>query len=60
VRRSHTLGEFDTPKSKRSSRSVPMSSRVAVELDSWQRRSRWAKDTDLVFAEPLSGDVLRR
>jgi integrase len=60
VRRSHTLGEFDTPKSKRSSRSVPMSGRVAAELDGWQQISGWGKDGDLVFAEPLTGDVLRR
>lgn len=33
VRRSYVLGEFDTPKSARNRRSVPMSMRVAQELD---------------------------
>jgi integrase len=36
VRHSHVLGEFDTPKSRRSVRSVPLSVRVA-------RRRRQAK-----------------
>jgi len=36
VRRSYVLGEFDTPKSRRSERSVPLSHRVASELDSWR------------------------
>jgi integrase len=60
VRRSHTLGEFDKPKSRRAVRSVPMSGRVVAELDAWQQASVWAKDRDLVFAEPLTGEVLRR
>lgn len=38
VRRSHVLGEFDTPKSRRSERSVPLSRRVASELDDWRWR----------------------
>jgi site-specific recombinase XerC len=60
VRRSHTLGEFDTPKSRRAVRSVPMSRRVAVALDACQTASDWSDDDDLVFAEPATGDVLRR
>jgi integrase len=61
VRQNHVLGEFDTPKSRRSTRSVPLSGRVAAELDRWQQDpTRWGKDDDLVFAEPLTGDVLRR
>jgi integrase len=60
VRRNHVLGEFDTPKSRRSTRSVPMSRRVTRELGQWQKTTRWAGPADLVFAEPASGEVLRR
>ena len=60
VRRSHVLGEFDTPKSRRSERSVPLSHRVASELDGWRLETRWRSPDDLVFAEPASGEVLRR
>jgi integrase len=60
VRRSHVLGEFDTPKSRRSERSVPLSRRVASELDRWRLETRWGSPDDLVFAEPASGEVLRR
>jgi integrase len=60
VRRSYVLGAFDTPKSRRSVRSVPMSMRVARELDEWQQATWWGTDDALVFAEPASGDVLRR
>jgi integrase len=54
VRRSHVLGEFDTPKSRRSVRSVPMSRRVAHELDEWKATTGWAGSHDLVFAELVS------
>jgi integrase len=60
VRRSHVLGQFDTPKSRRSVRSVPLSARVARELDVWQQTTRRSSDDALVFAEPTTGEVLRR
>lgn len=60
VRRNHVLGEFDTPKSRRGSRSVPMTTRVAGELDRLHRASQWQQDEDLVFAEPENGEPLRR
>jgi integrase len=60
VRRNHVLGEFDTPKSRRSTRSVPMSRRVTRELDQWKKETSWAGPADLVFAEPALGEVLRR
>ncbi len=60
VRRNHVLGEFDTPKSRRSVRSVPMSRRVADELGEWKKVARWSAQDGLVFAEPVSGEVLRR
>jgi integrase len=60
VRRSHVLGEFDAPKSRRGSRSVPMNRRVVRELDQWHQATRWSADSALVFAEPATGDVLAR
>ena len=60
VVRNHVLGQFDTPKSRRSARSVPLSSHVARELRGWQQATRWRDPDALVFAEPASGDVLRR
>ena len=39
VRQSYTRGEFSTPKSRRSSRAVPLADRVAAELERHHRRS---------------------
>jgi integrase len=52
------LGEFGTPKSKRSTRSVPMADEVGGELERLFQGSRWRGDDDLVFAHPLSGEPL--
>jgi integrase len=60
VRRSFVRGEFGTPKSKRSSRSVPLANRVAGELDLLHRESPWQADDDLVFAHPLTGKPIDR
>lgn len=60
VVRNHVLGQFDTPKSHRSVRSVPLNSRLADELKSWHQASGWSEPDGLVFAEPASGEVLRR
>jgi integrase len=60
VRRSHVLGQFDTPKSRRSTRSVPLSQRAARELDLWHQTTHWTADDALVFAEPATGEVLKR
>lgn len=60
VTRNHVLGQFDTPKTRRSARSVPLSSHLAPELRAWQRATSWRDSEALVFAEPASGDVLRR
>jgi integrase len=60
VRRSYVLGAFDTPKSRRGSRSVPMSKRVARELDRWHQTTQHGGEKALVFAEPATGEVLRR
>lgn len=60
VVRNHVLGQFDTPKSRRGTRSVPLSSHLATELRSWQQTTCWRDPDGLVFAEPASSDVLRR
>jgi integrase len=58
VRQNYVRGEFGTPKSKRSTRSVPMADEVAGELDRLFQRSRWQGDGDLVFAHPQTGGPL--
>lgn len=60
VRRSYVRGEFGTPKSKRSTRSVPMAGRVALELERLLGRSTYTSDDDLVFAHPQTGVPLDR
>jgi integrase len=60
VRRNYVRGEFGAPKSRRSSRSVPMADRLMAELDAQHLRSRFRSDDDLVFAHPLLGRPLDR
>jgi integrase len=60
VRRNFVRGEFGTPKSKRSSRSVPLASRVATELELLSRDSQYKSDDDLVFAHPETGRPIDR
>ncbi len=55
VRRSFSRGEFGTPKSRRSSRAVPLADRVATELERHFQGSAFQADTDLVFAHPGTG-----
>ena len=45
VRQNYVRGEFGTPKSKRSTRSVPMADEVAGELDRLFRQSGWQGET---------------
>lgn len=56
VRRNYTRGQFGKPKSRRSTRSVPMSRRVAAELRSLHGNSSFTADTDLVFCHPDTGN----
>jgi integrase len=58
VRRNYTKGEFGTPKSRRSSRSVPLADRVASALRRHFEGTRYKDDIDLVFGRPNSGTVL--
>jgi integrase len=52
VRRSYSRGVFGAPKSRRSSRAVPMADRLARELERHFQRSRYQGDDDLVFGHP--------
>ena len=58
VRVSYTRGEWGTPKSRRSSRAVPMTTRIATELERLFQRSAQQGEDDLVFGHPLLGSVL--
>ncbi len=58
VRQNYVRGEFGTPKSKRSTRSVPMADEVGGELERLFKRSRFQGDGDLVFAHPTTGEPL--
>jgi integrase len=60
VRESLVRGEFTTPKSRRSIRSVPLASRVASELSEHRSASDFAEPDDLVFCHPRLGTPLER
>jgi integrase len=60
VRQNHVLGEFGTPKSKRSTRSVPMAAEVGGELERLFKQSQYQGDDDLVFADPHTGGPLSK
>jgi integrase len=55
VRRNYTRGNWGTPKSKRSSRAVPMADRLGGELDRHYKRSVYQGDDHLVFCHPQTG-----
>jgi integrase len=55
VRRNRTRGRWGTPKSRRSSRAIPMLDRLAGELDRHYKQSNYTSDVDLVFCHPLTG-----
>lgn len=60
VRQNYVLGEFGTPKSRRSTRSVPMADAVAGELDRLHQASSRRADDDLVFADPVTAGPLAK
>ena len=60
IRRSFVRGEFGTPKSKRSSRSVPLADRLAGELDRLHQETLYRRDEELVFAHPHTGKPIDR
>ena len=53
-------GQLGKPKSKRSSRGVPLALRVAGALDDLHRQSAFNDDDDLVFGHPHTGRPLDR
>jgi integrase len=55
IRRSYVRGEFGVPKSKRSSRSVPLADRLAGELERYFQGSDYQADDALVFGNPQTG-----
>ena len=55
VRRTYSRGEWGRPKSRRSSRSVPLAGRAAQLLDLHFQRSHYRADDDLVFGHPHTG-----
>jgi integrase len=58
VRRNYTHGAFGTPKSRRSSRAIPLAARLQQELQAHQARSAYTSELDLVFCHPATGRVL--
>jgi len=56
VRRNYHRGRWGTPKSKRSSRALPMADRLGGELDRHFKRSRYQGDDHLVFCHPQTGE----
>jgi integrase len=58
VRQNYVRGEFGTPKSRRSTRSVPMADELAGELDRLFKQSAGQGEDDLVFAHPMTGGPL--
>jgi integrase len=60
VRRNFVRGEFGTPKSHRSSRSVPLADRVSAALERHHQASVYDDDDDLVFGHPELGKPLDR
>ena len=60
VRQNFVLGEYGTPKSRRSTRSVPMASEVGGELHRLFQASNLQADDDLVFGDPFTGEPLSK
>lgn len=56
VRRNYSRGAWGTPKSRRSSRAVPLAERVAAELERHFQHSAYQSDDDLVFCHPYTGN----
>jgi len=55
VRRNYSRGAWGTPKSRRSTRAVPIADRVATEHERHFQRSAYQSDDDLVFCHPHTG-----
>ena len=55
VRQNYVRGRYGSPKSRRSTRSVPMADEVGGELDRLFQSSRYTGEDELVFANPATG-----
>lgn len=60
VRRSYTRGSYGKPKSRRSSRAVPLADRIAAELERHFQRSNYQADDDLGLLPSRDRQSLRR
>jgi len=60
VVRPYVRGKFRTPKSRTSSRAVPMADRVGRELELLFQSSAYQAEDDLVFGHPHTGHPLER
>jgi integrase len=60
VRQNFVRGQFGSPKSKRSTRSVPLADALGGELDRLHQRSEYNADSDLVFCHPHTGHPMER
>lgn len=60
VRQSFVRGEYGSPKSRRSTRAVPLAARLVAELEEHHRSTVWNQDSDLVLAHPHTGRPLDR
>lgn len=57
-RRTYTRGKVGAPKTRRSSRAVPMADRLAAELERHFQRSAYHGDDDLALCHPETGRTL--
>jgi integrase len=60
VRRNYVRGEFGAPKSRRSSRALPLATRLLAALDELSQATPNNRDAQLVFSHPELGTPLDR
>lgn len=55
VRHAYLRGKLSPPKSRRSTRAIPLASRLLTELEQHHRTTVWNQDADYVLANPNTG-----
>jgi len=60
IRRNYVRGEYGTPKTKRSTRSVPLADALGGPLDLLHQTTAYQDDADLVFCHPHTGRPIDR
>jgi integrase len=60
VRQNYVLGEFGSPKSRRSFRSLPLDEQLAGAIDRYRQANGDPVDDALVFADPITGEPLSK